>query len=130
MTNLGLKPPPITITADDLRHLSTLGLTSTEAAEFLAREIDRARIVPVHQVSADLVRMGTVVKYRDNTTRQVSEVTLVYPREVDGEPGYVFGANASWCSTDWVVGGQTIQLVTRSGEVCSLSVIEVSETKG
>ena len=89
MTNLSLKPHPITITADDLRHLSTLGLTSTEAAEFLAREIDRARIVPVHQVSADLVRMGTVVKYRDNTTRQVSEVTLVYPREVDGERGRV-----------------------------------------
>jgi regulator of nucleoside diphosphate kinase len=130
MTNLGLKLPPITITKDDLRHLSTLGLISTEAAEFLAREIDRARVVPVHQASPDLVRMGSIVKYRDNSIGQVSEVTLVYPRDADGEPGYLSVLTPVGAALIGLSAGQTIQLVTRSGEVCSLSVISASPSAG
>lgn len=74
--------------------------------------------------------MGTVVKYRDNTTRQVSEVTLVYPREVDGERGRVSVLTPLGAALIGLSVGQTIQFATRNGEVRSLSVIEVSETKG
>jgi regulator of nucleoside diphosphate kinase len=126
MTNLSLKPPPITITADDLRHLSTLGLTSTEAAEFLAREIDRARVVPMHRASPDLVRMGSIVKYRDNPTGHVSEVTLVYPRDADGQQGRVSVLAPLGAALIGLSVGQTIDFATRRGEVCSVSVIGIS----
>ena len=128
MANLGVKLPPITITKDDLRKLSTLGLINTEGAEFLAREIDRARVVPVHQASPDLVRMGSIVKYRDNTTGQVMEVTLAYPGDADGEPGHVSVLTPVGAALIGLSVGQTIQFARRKGRVHSLSVLELLES--
>lgn len=83
--SLGL--PPITITTKDLRLLSVLALGNTAAAGLLAREIDRASIVPANQMLPGVVRMGSRVTFRDDTTGQVRMMTLAYPGEVGGEPG-------------------------------------------
>ncbi len=61
MSYVDVEVPPITITTDDMRYLSVLGLSSTPSAEFLAREVDRAKIVPVHQALPGVVRLGSVV---------------------------------------------------------------------
>jgi regulator of nucleoside diphosphate kinase len=127
MSHLNTQPPPISIISDDLRLLCTLCLTRTEAAEFLAREIDRARIVPVHQASQDLVRMGSTVKYRDNTTGKISEATLVYPRDADGEPNHLPVLTVVGAALIGLSVGQTTTFATRKGEVRSLSVLEVIE---
>lgn len=125
MNNLDLKLPSITITSEDMRRLNVLALSDAPSAESLAREIDRANIVPVHQAMPGLVRMGSLVKYRENTTGQVREVTLVYPREVDGEANRVsvltpFGAALIGLSV-----GQTMEFETRRGEKLSVSVLQV-----
>ncbi len=127
MSHLDTQPPPITIITDDLRHLSTLALTSTEAAEFLAREIDRARVLQVNQATPDLVRMGSTVKYRDNTTGKISEATLVYPRDADREPNHVSVLTPVGAALLGLSVGQTMQFATRKGEIRSLSVLEVLE---
>jgi regulator of nucleoside diphosphate kinase len=125
MNNLDLKLPPITITSADMRRLNVLALSDAPPAESLAREIDRANIVPVHQAMPELVRMGSLVKYRENTTGQVREVTLVYPREADVEANRVsvltpFGAALIGLSV-----GQTMEFETPHGEKLSLTVLQV-----
>ena len=125
MNNLDLKLPPITITSADMRRLNVLALSDAAPAESLAREIDRANIVPVHQAMPELVRMGSLVKYRENTTGQLREVTLVYPREADGEANRVsvltpFGAALIGLSV-----GQTMEFETPHGEKLSLTVLQV-----
>jgi hypothetical protein len=84
MSYVDVESPPITITTEDMRYLSVLGLSSAPSAEFLAREVDRANIVPVHQALPGLVRMGSLVKYHNNTTGKVRD------RVRDGEERKAF----------------------------------------
>jgi regulator of nucleoside diphosphate kinase len=53
------------------------------AARLLAREIDRASVVPDSNELRNVVRMGSEVIYRDEETGEVRNVRLVYPHEAD-----------------------------------------------
>jgi regulator of nucleoside diphosphate kinase len=79
--------PPIQVTGDEMRRLRTLANSSIErfprVANFLARELDRARVVQDDAVLRSVVRMGSQVRYRDERTGKVREVVLVYPHEAD-----------------------------------------------
>ena len=115
MNYLDLQFPPITITADDLLHLSTIGLSITDAADFLVHEIDRARIIPAHQASPDLVRMGSIVKYRDNISGQAREVTLVYPHDANGKPKSPVSSHDGWRGVDRLVSRSNHRIHNTSG---------------
>ena len=125
MNYLDLQFPPITITADDLLHLSTIGLSITDAADFLVHEIDRARIIPAHQASPDLVRMGSIVKYRDNISGQAREVTLVYPHDANGNPNHLSVLTTVGAALIGLSVGQTIEFTTPVGKRTSLTVMSV-----
>jgi regulator of nucleoside diphosphate kinase len=125
MSHLDLKLPPITITTEDLRHLSVLPLSDARPAESLAREIDRANIVPVHQALPGVVRMGSLVKYRENTTGQVREVILVYPRDIDGEANRVSVLTPIGAALIGLSVGQSIEFETPHVEKSSLTVLRV-----
>jgi regulator of nucleoside diphosphate kinase len=127
MRYLDLELPPITITTEDMRYLSVLALSSTPPAEFLAREIDRANIVPVHQALPGLVRMGSLVTYRDETTGQVREVTLVYPRDIDGELNRVSVLTPVGAALIGLSVGQTIDFETANNERHSLTIVRVQD---
>jgi regulator of nucleoside diphosphate kinase len=127
MSYLDLELPPIAITTEDMRHLSVLALSSTLPAEFLAREIDRANIVPVHQALPGLVRMGSLVKYREDTTGQVCEVTLVYPRDADGGLNRVSVLTSVGAALIGLSVGQTIQFKTPNSERHSLTIVRVQD---
>src|SRR5690348_801517 len=79
--------PPIMITTDDVRRLSLLANSNMtrfpRVAHFLAREIDRANVVPGQVDLAGVVRMGSWVTYRDEATGRIREIKLVYPDEAD-----------------------------------------------
>lgn len=79
--------PPIVITTDDARRLSVLANSSMERfpriAYFLAREMDRASVVPADADLCGVVRMGSQVRYCDDKTGDVRDVVLVYPHEAD-----------------------------------------------
>jgi regulator of nucleoside diphosphate kinase len=49
----------------------------------LAREIDRAGVVPDSNEQRNVVRMGSEVIYRDEETGEVRIVRLVYSHEAD-----------------------------------------------
>jgi regulator of nucleoside diphosphate kinase len=77
--------PPIVITRDEACRLNTLA-NSTRAlfpreAFFLAREMERAKLVPDDADLRDIIHMGSRVRYCDNKTGDVRDVVLVYPHE-------------------------------------------------
>lgn len=79
--------PKVIINADDLAHLEGLAEGMMKRlpalADRLFDEIGRARIVQPAKMPADVVSMGSIVTYRDETTGQEKTVTLVYPEEAD-----------------------------------------------
>jgi regulator of nucleoside diphosphate kinase len=79
--------PPITLSTPDFERLERLAAAAADKfpriADFLAREIARAEIVPSAHALPGLVTMGSTVEFRDDDSKQVRTVTLVYPDEAD-----------------------------------------------
>ena len=100
--------PSIMITADDLRRLSLLANSSMTrfpgVAQYLAEELDRANVVPAQSDLEGVVRMGSLVTYRDETTGRVREVTLVYPHEADLDLNRISVLESGWSGADRLVG--------------------------
>jgi len=122
--------PPIVITADDLHRLSLLANSTMtrfpRLAHFLAREIDRANVVPGQVDLSGVVRMGSQVRYRDETTRHVRNVTLVYPHEANIDRNRISVLIPVGAALIGLLEGQTIEFQTPSREKRSLTVLHVS----
>jgi regulator of nucleoside diphosphate kinase len=122
--------PPITITTVDLERLNLLAngnMTRVPyAAELLAREIDRANIVPPQQALHGLVRMGSRVTYRDDTSGAVREVEVVFPHEADIDQGRVSVLTPVGAALIGLSVGQTIAFETPNHEKRSLTVMRVA----
>ena len=122
--------PPIMITSDDVRRLSLLANSSMtrfpRVAHFLAREIDRANVVPGQVDLPTVVRMGSLVTYRDETTGRVREVTLVYPHEADIDLNRISVLTPVGAALIGLSIGQTIEFQTPTREKRSLTVVDVS----
>jgi regulator of nucleoside diphosphate kinase len=129
MSYLDPRLPPITITTTDAERLSLLangsGSRCPYAADFLAREIERANIVPPHQALLGLVRMGSRVTYRDGGS--VREVTLVYPHEADIERKRISVLAPVGAALIGLSVGQSIEYETPNGEKRSLTVVHVAD---
>lgn len=122
--------PPITLTRADRERLVRLVNASMdrfpETADYLAREIERARIV-TPQRSGSFVTMGSTVEFRDDVTGHARRVILVYPDQADVSAGKIsvltpIGAALIGLSKD-----QSIEWRTRGGELRSLTVLSVRE---
>lgn len=82
--------PPIVIASEDRARLERLiERTETDAAEQLETELERARVLPRHEVPADVVVMNSEVEYEDTATGHRRKVQLVYPPDADGALGRV-----------------------------------------
>jgi regulator of nucleoside diphosphate kinase len=125
MNYFDLETPAITITTEDAQHLSRLALSDTPPAKSLAREISRANIIPGCQALRGLVRMGSLVTYRDDMTCQVHEVTLVYPHETEGDPNRVSVLSPVGTALIGLSVGQVIEFETPYGDKRSLTVMYV-----
>ena len=84
--------PEIVVGKDECRKVTIAALTevrpSGEPMDFLLYELDRARIVPDTMVPADVVRLGSIVRYRPVPGGEQRTLKLVMPDEVDGPGGY------------------------------------------
>jgi len=125
--------PPITLTPEDCGRLSRLaddGLASfPQAAEFLAREVDRAYLAPLDHPLTGLVRMGSHVEFRDDVTGQVRKVTLVYPEEADISEGKISVLTPVGAALIGLSVGQSIEWRTPGGGLRSLTVLSVPERR-
>ncbi len=96
--------PDITLTIADRERLERLVIASIErfptTADYLAREIERARIIEPAQAADDLVLMGSCVDFRDDVTGQVRRITLVYPARRRCLRGKDIRDDAGWRCAD------------------------------
>ena len=129
MTKRQSQLPPITISADDALQLTQLANSSMarfpRSAYFLASELDRANVVS-ERPARDVVRMGSRVKYRDEWTGRVREVTLVYPDEADINFNQISVLAPVGAALIGLSLGQTIEFQTPGGEKRSLTILDVS----
>jgi regulator of nucleoside diphosphate kinase len=130
MTHHQTKLPSIIITTDDMRRLNLLANSNMtrfpRVAHFLAREIERANVVPGEVDLPNVVRMGSRVTYRDEKTGRVREVTVVYPHEANIDLNRISILTPVGAALIGLSIGQTIEFQTPIRDERSLTVLAIS----
>ena len=119
--------PPITLTPDDYKRLSRLARAAEnkmpDVASVLAEELERAHVLADGHPS-QTVRMGSEVRFRDDTTGTVQTATLVYPDSADISQGKISVLTPVGAALVGLNAGSSITWETRSGEIRRLTVLE------
>lgn len=119
--------PPITLTPDDYKRLSRLARAAEnkmpDVASVLAEELERAHVLADGHPS-QTVRMGSEVRFRDDTTGTVQTATLVYPDSADISQGKISVLTPVGAALVGLSAGSSITWETRSGETRRLTVLE------
>jgi regulator of nucleoside diphosphate kinase len=126
-TRKSLKPA-ITIAVSDYERLARLAESHAsrlpEVADELMAELERARVVPDERLSANVVRMGSKIRF----TRDLGEnrqVTLVFPGDADIAQGKVSILTPIGAALIGLSKGQSIDWTARDGRVHRLTVAAV-----
>ncbi|MBN9305760.1 MAG: hypothetical protein BGO82_01990 [Devosia sp. 67-54] len=120
--------PSITLAKSDHQKLSYLALAGPgsndpEAADDLLHEIDRASIVDDASLPVDVVRMGSLVRFR--TGRDERTVLLVYPADADIASARISVLTPIGAALIGLRVGQSISFRTRDGRPQMLTVLRV-----
>ena len=79
--------PPISIPAADHRRLTALVEAAerapTPVLDYLSQELSRAEVVDDAECSPDVVRIGSLVSYRDGENGRDRTVRVIWPMEAD-----------------------------------------------
>lgn len=85
--------PPLMLGSDQARRLTALAdgaLDRTpELASRLLGELERAQVLPDDEIPADVIGMGSQVRFLDEASGRERQVTLVYPGEADIDAGRI-----------------------------------------
>ena len=123
--------PPIIVTGIDFNRLDRLAAaaasTLPRTADFLAREIARATIVPSGFVVSGVVVMGSEVEFLDDVTGQARTVNLVYPNEANLAEGRLSILSPVGAALIGLSVGQSIEWETPTGGWRSLTVLRVGD---
>lgn len=123
--------PPILLCESDADRIADLavGVESRlpQVAAMLLKEIDRARVVKDGALPADVVGMGSRVRFRDESAGTERTVRLVYPSEADIEAGKVSILTPIGAGLIGLREGQSIRWEDREGHPKVLQVIAVGE---
>jgi regulator of nucleoside diphosphate kinase len=120
--------PEITLSAADYRRLQAMAVgamnSAPDIASFLLRELDRATIVERDRTPSS-VKMGSLVRYRDDFTRRIREVRVVFPMEADPTVGRISVLTPVGAALIGLSAGQTMGWRDRKGRVKTLTVLDV-----
>ncbi len=117
--------PRITVGEQEHHQLTVLAAgASTDVADELLAEMERARVVPDASLPDDVVRMGSTARYRTNAGAE-QEVTLVYPANADISQGRISVLTPIGTALVGLKTGQSITWVTREGRKNVLTVLDV-----
>lgn len=123
--------PDITINTEDFRLLTKLAHAGISEASTIADdllvELDRASVVPPEQMPADVVRMGSFVRYRTGDGDE-REVELVFPSKADIDCNRVSVMTPIGAALIGLSKGQSITWETRSGRMQVLTVLDVAQS--
>lgn len=121
--------PPITLNGLDFERLERLAEAAADTfprtADFLAREVARATVMPSGFALRGVVTMGAQVEFRDDTTDQTRTVTLVYPDEADLADGKLSILSPVGAALIGLSVGHSIEWQTPAGGWRSLTVLRV-----
>lgn len=127
------RKPAIILTTTDHQRLSRLAeahaVRNPEVSEELLIELDRARVVQDNKIPADVVRMGSTIRF----TSDLGEdriVTLVFPGEADISANRISILTPIGAALIGLSAGQSIDWVARDGRLQRLRVehVECPET--
>ncbi|RUT29230.1 nucleoside diphosphate kinase regulator [Arsenicitalea aurantiaca] len=135
MTTLSLEDfnlsPSIILGIEERRTLLVLALTDldhrAEEADFLHHELDRAELVPDDKIPADVVRIGSMVQYR-NTGGIERIVKVVLPADANDALNRVSVLSALGAALIGLRQGQSITWLDHTGRKRLLTVQRVFPT--
>jgi len=82
-----VEQPPLLIAAEEYDRLRALAMSALdqlpEIAGTLLEEVERATVLPVAELPADVVRLGSQVTYQDERSGSIRTVRVVLPHEAD-----------------------------------------------
>jgi len=120
--------PAIIVSAAEQERLVSLAMAvigrMPDIAEDLLGEMDRATVVAADSVPANVVRMGSTVRFRTDDGRE-RRVTLVYSGEADIAEGRISILTPVGTALIGLAEGQSIVWQTTDGRERELTVIEV-----
>lgn len=121
--------PPITLTTDNYEHLVRLAAaaeqTMPDVSDYLAEELDRATVVAPEKIARGVVTMYSTVAFRDEQSKQVRVVTLVYPKDENITEGKLSVMTPVGAALVGLTEGQSITWHTRAGQEKVLTVLTV-----
>ena len=123
------RKPNISVSKTDHARLSALAEAvaerSPEISEELLAELDRARAGADNAVAANIVRMGSTVRFKPDTGEEKT-VTLVFPGEADIAQGKVSVLTPIGTALLGLSAGQSMMWTARDGRRHELSVLDVT----
>lgn len=129
-TTPGRRKPPITMTRSDHDSLSRLAESRAardpETSEQLLAELDRARVVMDGRIAADVVRMGSTLRFKTDTGEDRT-VTLVFPAEADIAMGRISVLTPIGAALIGLSVSQSIDWTSRDGRTHRLTVESVDQ---
>jgi regulator of nucleoside diphosphate kinase len=122
--------PDIVVHTEDHRLLTKLAYAgineASTVADDLLFELDRASVVPPEQLPADVVRMGSTVRFRTGEGDE-REVTLVFPVGADIDRKLVSVMTPIGAALIGLRKGQSITWLARDGRKHMLTVLQVMQ---
>jgi regulator of nucleoside diphosphate kinase len=116
--------------AERLRNLAEAAAEKhPQTTEFLAREIDRAEILPDARLLPGVVTMDAEVTFRDDISMQEQTVTLVYPDAANIDEGKISILTPIGAAMIGLSVSQTIEFQTPGGRWRSLTVLKVQQPR-
>ena len=117
--------PAITMTRSDREGLWRLAESYSErtpdVADVLMAELERARVVEDTRIPADVVRMGSTLRFTSDLGED-RRVTLVFPGEADIAEGKISILTPIGAALIGLSAGQSIEWTARDGRVHRLTV--------
>jgi regulator of nucleoside diphosphate kinase len=124
------KKAPITLSSIDLDRLDQLleqpAYRNFPGIAALRGELARAEILDPKKMPHDVVTMNSTARVVDETGGQEHELTLVYPRDVDGSPGKISVLAPVGSAMLGLRVGQSIEWPMPGTHVAHLRIIAIS----
>jgi regulator of nucleoside diphosphate kinase len=118
--------PQIYLTQGDMdRLLELVEAQRGKSAEKLESELLRAHVVPREKIPSDVVTMNSRVVFKNETTGEQREVTLVYPGSADIDAGKISVLVPVGAALLGMRVGQTIDWELPSGKKQTYRIVEV-----
>ncbi len=122
------RKPAIIVTQSDHERLMRLAEAhasrNPEVSEELLTELDRARVVQDGKIGADVVRMGSTLRFTSDLGEDRT-VTLVFPGEADIASGKISILTPIGAALIGLSAAQSIDWTARDGRVHRLTVESV-----